>query len=141
MWSETHIAHMHWHLSSTKSAKYMNHILSDIVTHFLPLIYSSACSLSHRNVQLYPVLVLNGDVRALWFNVAKVIYDIWVVANTYDSESVCVEKKTMVWLCKLFALDKISSVYFQATNRASHETKRIPLVSSVIFQYTAETVY
>ncbi len=43
------------------------------------------------------------------------------------------KKITMVWLCKLFALDKVSGVYFQVTNRASHETKRIPLMSSVIF--------
>jgi len=50
--------------------------------------------------------------------------------NAHYSESVYGKNITMVWLCKLFALDKVSCVYFQATNRASHETKGIPLVSS-----------
>lgn len=56
--------------------------------------------------------------------------------NRFHCESVCVygKKITMVLLCKLFALDKVSSVYFQAASRSSHETEGIPLMSSVIFQ-------
>ncbi len=40
----------------------------------------------------------------LQFNVTKVIYDIWVGANTCDSESVCMERKSQWFGCVNYLL-------------------------------------
>lgn len=56
MWSDTHTVyiHIHWPLSSTESVKYINQVMFDIVTQFLPPVSPSACSLSDRKCPAVP---------------------------------------------------------------------------------------